>query len=140
MRLAHISNHRLLIFGLVGTLGFVVDGSVFMVGLHLLNLSPFEARGIAFLVALTVTWYGNRTFTFINRTHSNKISQWQKYFFAASVSAIPNFTVFFLIISSLPASEVSSLVAMVGGILTGMLSNFWLCDRFVFRKTTAHDM
>ncbi len=95
-------------------------------------LLVYESRIVAFMVAATVTWLGNRYFTFQSRS-SDKFEQWQRFLISALISAAPNFVVFSVMYRVLAHTPLSWFIAMVSGVLCGMVSNFILSNRRVFR-------
>ena len=54
----------LLRFIAVGALGFSADGGAMLALVHWAHWGPLSARGISFPVALSLTWYFNRVWTF----------------------------------------------------------------------------
>ncbi|MDG2627658.1 GtrA family protein [Vibrio parahaemolyticus] len=110
-------------FALVGGVGFMVDTIIFSVLFHWLGLELMLARGIAFLFAATTTWLGNPSLTF---------SQWQKFMASACISALPNFIVFKGVTLSLGTQGVMVYLALILGILVGMVSNYLLSAKWVF--------
>jgi putative flippase GtrA len=123
---------KLLKFAFVGGVGFVVDTLVFILLYQVLELDMMVARLFAFIVAATTTWLGNRLFTFSSQCTSNKLIQWQRFISVACFSAIPNFLVFKLVMSLINSYFLSVYIALALGVLTGMVSNFWLSERWVF--------
>lgn len=54
----------LVMYIVVGAIGFVIDGGI-MTALHgVLTWSPMAARGVSFPVAVSATWMLNRHWTF----------------------------------------------------------------------------
>ncbi|WP_375752737.1 GtrA family protein [Vibrio sp. HN007] len=121
-------------FAVVGCFGFMVDASVFYFSYQVVQLDLMIARIIAFLFAATATWLGNRWFTFQSANKAKKLNQWQRFLFVATISAVPNFIVFNLVSKILSAEPVGVYIALVSGVLVGMLSNFILSDRWVFSR------
>lgn len=121
-------------FALVGCLGFIVDALIFFIGFQLVKLDMMTARVIAFLFAASTTWLGNRLLTFKEAEKSNMGKQWQKFLAAATISALPNLLVFRMTSSLLSTVEVGAYIALVTGVFAGMLSNFYLNDRWVFKS------
>ncbi|MEZ8100371.1 GtrA family protein [Vibrio bivalvicida] len=124
-------NVRLVRFALIGGIGFVADAAVFSALFYLADTSIMLARAIAFVGAATVTWLGNRIFTFYS-TEQKAFQQWIKFMCGASFSALPNFIVFKVLSSVL--GEAGPLIALVAGILVGMVSNYLLSSRWVFAQ------
>ncbi|WP_368737155.1 GtrA family protein [Vibrio marinisediminis] len=127
-------------FALVGAVGFMVDAAVFTLCFALGETPLLFARVVAFFVAATVTWLGNRYFTFKEVTVIQKLQrdaspreQWLKFIASACASALPNFLVFKAVLSVLGTRGVSPYIALVAGVLAGMVSNYTLSSRWVFK-------
>jgi len=124
---------RLLKFALVGGIGFIADAATFALCFYLLEVPLISSRLISFVVAATVTWFGNRTFTFASQD-SALAKQWLKFMGSACISAIPNFLSFKAVLLTLGESGVIPMVALVVGVLVGMVSNYLLSSFWVFKK------
>ncbi|PSW19966.1 GtrA family protein [Photobacterium sanctipauli] len=141
-----------MMFSLVGGSGFVVD----LAAMYCLStLVSFEvARALAFWVAASSNWWVNRTFTYRNFTdngaeHDGLIRQWIRFLCSAVIGFIPNYLVYWGLITAFPPEwwALSSerplfgamwpYIAMVPGVLCGMLVNFTLSERWVFRHQAA---
>ncbi|MGY3686575.1 GtrA family protein [Vibrio coralliilyticus] len=120
-------------FALVGGVGFIADTSLFALLFYTIELPILDSRIVAFLFAATVTWLGNRVFTFESHNPSGKFSQWVKFIGCAICSAVPNFGVFKLTTYYWGSEGVLAMFALALGVLTGMLSNFLLSHWWVFR-------
>ena len=132
MPLKELNWVRLIRFSLVGITGFLVDAAVLYAAIYLLDIPALASRLIAFSCAATTTWFGNRVYTFRDRPRSGRIMQWRRFLVAAVISAIPNLLVFQVVLSLLGESALHYLLALITGISAGMLSNYCLCNRFVF--------
>ncbi|WP_067214498.1 GtrA family protein [Marinomonas gallaica] len=124
-------------FGIVGSIGFLVDACVLWFCSHWL---PYPtARAISFWVAVTSNWWFNRIFTFQDANHLEKPhQQWGKFFFASLIGFIPNWGIFVYAMWLGEQLELSHYalfpyVAMVPGVLAGMLVNFSLSKFWVFK-------
>ncbi|MCK6264645.1 GtrA family protein [Vibrio sp. ZSDE26] len=130
-----MNQHRALFkFALVGSIGFIADASLFSTALYVCDLDVLLSRVIAFFGAACVTWLGNRWYTFAHSGNVSKFHQWAKFMISASISAIPNFIAFKLVISTLGENTMTVYIALAFGVLVGMLSNFILSSRWVFRS------
>lgn len=127
---------RLSFFALVGTCGFVVDSLVFTAGLMLLHLPLLMARTLAFFAAASVTWVGNRRLTFSDAVCQSKWLQWRKALMGSGLSLVPNLTVFHVVVILTHSSPFGTAAAFIAGIAAGMLSNFYLCQRWVFTSVS----
>ena len=130
-------SHPAFRFALVGGSGFIVDVTVFLLLFEVMKLDLLAARALAFVVAATSNWWLNRAFTFVGTpTSSSKSKQWLRFIISASLSAVPNLGIFWLLAGLLPESLASILLAMIAGILVGYWCNYQLAKSWVFRPTT----
>ncbi|CAK6714910.1 GtrA family protein [Vibrio harveyi] len=127
---------RLLTFAMVGGVGFIVDTLIFMVLFQWAGVELMMARGLAFCVAATTTWLGNRCLTFSQSTKDRAFNQWQKFMLSASISALPNFAVFKVTTLLLGTQGTTVYIALVMGILAGMVSNYLLSMHWVFQQSS----
>lgn len=125
--------HRLLKFALVGGIGFIADAAAFSLCFYLFEVSLITSRLIAFVIAATVTWFGNRTFTFASQDRA-LAKQWLKFISVACVSAIPNFLAFKAVVLVLGETGVMPMLALAVGVLVGMVSNYLFSSLWVFKK------
>lgn len=125
-------NQRIVKFAAVGAAGFIVDLAVFSSLFYWLQAPLITARIFAFIAAATATYIGNRLITFEDKS-TGKLRQYIKYFAVASFSAIPNLLVFRGLTIMLGEGELAIGLAFILGILAGMMFNYILSRRFVFR-------
>ncbi|MDF2154251.1 GtrA family protein [Vibrio sp. CAU 1672] len=121
-------------FAIVGGIGFCVDTFVFTLLFYVQDLDLMIARILAFMVAATSTWAGNRYLTFAGADRRNPYRQWQKFILSATISALPNLAVFKMLTILLGEQGMMVYLALVAGILVGMVSNYLLSSRWVFAK------
>lgn len=133
-RLHHV---RFLQFALIGTLGFLVNELVLFVALHL-GLNKFQAWFPAFAVAVTFTWWGNRSLTFRDRAAKHNIAlEWLTFVFTNGFGAGANFGTYFLLVKYVPPPVGNPLFANAIGTLVGLVFNFAVSSRVVFRHPPA---
>ena len=133
-------HHQLVKFACVGAGGFVVDCGTFALFHFVGDLSVMRARMLAFLVAATSTWIGNRVLTFEYQgtgSRRDDFKQWQKFMTSAMISALPNLICFKALILILPEFYGSLFLSMAVGVLVGMVSNYLLSKAWVFKQTQA---
>ena len=131
------SHHKMVRFAVVGVGGFVVDCAVFALLHYIVGLPLMTARISSFIAAATTTWFGNRVLTFGFKGQgrwSDKLIQWQKFMFSASISAVPNLLCFKLMVELLPVFTVAVFIAMAVGILVGMVTNYLFSQYWVFTR------
>ncbi|MDP7592956.1 MAG: GtrA family protein [Litorilituus sp.] len=113
-------------FCLIGGLGFIVDSLFFLFLTHIID-NIMLARLLAFWLAASVTWFGNRIYTYNNQKFINAISQWCKHMLTAHLSGGINLLMFW------STKEILTIpVAFCLGILVGLFSNYFFANRFVF--------
>ncbi len=121
-------------FGMVGFVGFLFDaGTVYaskaLVGLYIAGI-------LAYVVAATVTWWLNRRWTFQGLGGGGSvIRQWAIFMSANFVGFIVNRGIYMLLVTFSAVCAAHPIFAVMGGIPAGMLFNFNLSRRVVFRTT-----
>jgi putative flippase GtrA len=124
-------------FAIIGALGMPVD----WLGLHAMidaGLTRDAARPIAWFCAATFTWLGNRYFTFAGqRAHGAAIFQeWLRFLGANSIGGVANVGTFYLLTHFARPPFNGTNLAFVCGVLLGLIFNFTLSKKLVFKKTT----
>jgi putative flippase GtrA len=136
--LGALSRLSILRFALIGALGMPVD----WVALHAMidaGASRDAARVISWFCAATFTWLGNRYFTFAaQRAHGKAIFQeWLRFLGANSIGGVANVGTFFLLTHFARAPFSGTNIAFVCGVLVGLIFNFTLSKKLVFRSVGA---
>ncbi|GEA59870.1 GtrA family protein [Vibrio comitans] len=124
-------NGRFLRFAKVGAAGFVVDILVFSILVYGFGFPTMLSRVLSFIVAATTTWLGNRLYTF--KVTSDRFGQWKRFFLSACISMLPNLLVFKGILLFLGENPITHVIAFVCGVASGLVSNYVLSSRWVFR-------
>lgn len=129
--------HPFIRFGMVGGAGFVVDEAVLTLLHYGFGVGPYVARAISILCAMTFTWWGNRSFTFSEHAAVGSAQamaqEWLKFVLANALGAVVNYATFTLLVSVFPAPLNNPLLATAIGVAIGLIFNFTLSKRFVFR-------
>ena len=121
-------------FLLVGAVGFVVDGAILIALVHGAGLSRAWSRIPSFVVAVTVTWWLHRHFTFAHvRRVAPSMREWMRFAFANALGNGLNLALYWALIGwadwgIVPALALASIVA--AGI------NYAVSARWVFRSRT----
>ena len=136
-RLRALLRSRFARFGAVGAAGFAVDEAVLTAGHYLLGFDPYIARAISIFCAMTFTWWGNRTLTFAEHAASGGApelaAEWFKFVLANAVGALVNYGTYTLLVRFVPQPLGHPLVATAIGVGVGLVFNFTLSKRFVFK-------
>lgn len=120
-------------FALTGVVGFIVDASIVWLLTHF-GTNPIIAQGIAFFVAITVTWWLNRKYTFPDWTDHRLLREWLKYLSANSIGAIINNGVYVGLVLSVAVIANEPVLAVAAGSLAGLFFNFTASRVLVFRS------
>ena len=120
---------QMLIFGIVGTIGFAVNAVALQIAL--LAFGPITAQFIAFPFAVTATWWLNRRYTF--RSELPWRREWMRYVTANFIGwIVMNGTYVALVVSS-TFIHAHPVIALAAGSLAGMTFNFAVSKWVVFR-------
>ncbi len=122
-------------FGIVGTLGFVVDSAVLLFGTDILGLDPYSARIISYVVAASTTWAGNRFFTFQDRPKAPAGRQWSLFVAVCAIGFAINYGTYVLLLNTMPIVREFPVWGVAAGAIAGMFFNFVASSRFVFSKS-----
>jgi len=128
-RLAALS--QFLRFGLVGTLGFVVDTATVYATRSTLGL--YWGGAAAYVVAATTTWLANRLWTFRSTSRASPLRQWMLFLAANALGFVLNRGTYALLVSVWDIAWKQPIVAVAAGSIAGMVLNFHLSRRIVFR-------
>ncbi|GBR69878.1 GtrA family protein [Gluconobacter kanchanaburiensis] len=123
-------------FGTVGALGFLVDWGT--VSLLRTPIGLIAATLVAYFVAATGNWCLNRFWTFRLSAAENQhmILQWLRFLLANSFGFLLNRGMVFLLYATVPLTTHHPGLALAAGALCGMVANFNLSRRLVFRAHT----
>jgi putative flippase GtrA len=122
-----IASGRLYRFGLVGTVGFIVDAAAFT-ALQVWLQAPHTARLGAFLIAVSATFSLNKRFTFHGRTKSRPLV----YFLGQLLSLGVNMAVFSAVIWHAVWLPGQYYLGLALGSIAAMYFNYQLSHRYAF--------
>lgn len=126
---------QVLVYGMVGGVGFLVDAlglTVLSVGLH---WDVFSSRAVSFACATFVTWLLNRRYTFHNRRFLSPQAGTREYslYLAVQVAgAALNFLVFGALLMLWPVLRETPVIPLAGGAVVALSFNFAMVRRYVF--------
>jgi putative flippase GtrA len=119
-------------FGAVGIIGFVADTAV----VYALRAPTglYVAGALAYVVAVTVTWWVNRIWTFRHTVDAGRMRhQWVRYAIANLPGLLLNLGTYFALVAGSPFCAAYPVVAVAAGAVAGMFANFTLSRSLVFR-------
>jgi putative flippase GtrA len=123
--------NRILSFALVGGIGFVTDAAVLALLLAATPLGPFLARLVSIGLAMTVTWFCNRTLTF-QPSGRGALHEGARYGGVAIAVSIVNYLVYGGLLLAMP--WLSPLLALVIASLAAMALSYLGYSRLVFDR------
>jgi dolichol-phosphate mannosyltransferase len=116
--------------GMIGTL-FPQDN---FFAVHRAGLALAVGRGLAIWIAMTWNFFFNRRLTFSYSRGGNALEQYWKFVVACSAGAVVNWFISVLLPTKVAFFDAHKLAAAVVGILVGLIFNFVLSQRWVFRR------
>ncbi len=122
---------QFLMFGTVGTVGFLVDTATVYSLRQALGL--YGAGMAAYVVAATVTWFLNRIWTFRGRGSGPLHQQWGRFLVVNLGGFVLNRGTYALLITFVPLCAEEPVLAVAAGAIAGMFVNFGLSRSMVFR-------
>ena len=120
-------------FALVGALGFAFDAGVFL-ALVLSGSDPYVARAVSAFLALTVTWWFNKKWTFRRDAARAGPRTYPVYLAVQSGGLGVNYAVFAAAQATVESGPVYSFFALLLGSATALAMNFASARGLVFRR------
>ncbi len=102
-------------FTFVGGIGFMADASVLTLLVNGLNWGPYRARLCSFAVAVTLTWYLNRHWTFASQARNNKKIEYARYLTVQSIGALLNLGIYSICLETFPVMVTYPVLALAIG-------------------------
>lgn len=124
-------------FGVIGTIGFGVDGGILTLLHSLMGVALLPARLCSFAVAVTVTWSLNRRLTFPGGDDPGVLRQWLRYAAVNGVGALLNLGIFLWLVYRFETFATVPLVPLAIASLVAMVFNFLASKYFAFRQIRA---
>lgn len=119
-------------FGVVGTIGFLVDSGV-LYGMIGLGAGLYLGRAISYVAAATATWGLNRVWTFRGRGSGPVHRQWAMFVAVNLVGFALNYGTYAALVATTPLVAAHPILGVAAGSIAGMFTNFILSRRLVFR-------
>ena len=133
---ASLTRLSILRFAIIGALGMPVDAGVLWLMTHRFGLDPYSGRIISWLCAATFTWTGNRYFTF-RKTRARGLAgaarEWLRFLAANAVGGLVNVGLYSTLVRFAPPPLNNLYMALVVGVLAGLIFNFTLSKTLVFK-------
>jgi putative flippase GtrA len=118
-------------FATVGLAGLLVDACVVYAARGRVGL--YVAGLLSYLVAVTVTWALNRTWTFRGVGQGSALRQWARFVVANLLGFVLNRGAYFTLVTVSPLCAAQPIYAVAAGAIAGMSANFTLSRGVVFK-------
>lgn len=126
------SVRRILLFGTVGTVGFLVDSAVLYAVMSFAGL--YLGRALSFLCAVAVTWVLNRCCTFSDRQSSFTAGrELLAYLSLMLFGGLVNYSVYAWLLDASDFVRLEPVVGVAAGSLAGMGVNLLSARFLLFR-------
>jgi putative flippase GtrA len=119
-------------FVVVGGIGFIVDASILATLVHGYNWGDYTARLMSFAIAVTATWFLNRSYVFAAARTHNRRSEYTRYLAVQGIGMAINFLVYSLCIISNPLMDQWPVLALAVGSVVALAFNYAGARIFVF--------
>ncbi len=119
-------------FAMIGAVGFLIDAAVLTGLVSALGWGLYEARAVSFSLAVSVTWYLNRCYTFTDRISADRKREYARYVAVQIVGALINLGIYILVAGVVPAFAAYPVIPLAAGSAVAMVFNFMASRRFAF--------
>ncbi len=120
-------------FGVVGTIGFVVDTAVLYLMLWL-GLGPYWGRVVSYVAAASGNWAINRAWTFREAARSAPAArQWGLFLALNLLGFAANYGTYAALVSGTEVVARHPVLGVAAGSVAGMFINFALARLVIFR-------
>jgi putative flippase GtrA len=120
-------------FGVVGTVGFLVDNAFVYTAHFLFGLGLILAGLMSFFVAATSNWFLNRIWTFRGASTGRLHHEWLRYLGTNAIGFVLNRGAYIALIATSALCIKHPVIALAAGSVAGLGVNFVMSRRLVFR-------
>ncbi len=127
-------------FGVVGTIGFLIDYATLMAAVAL-GAGPYGGRVLSYIVAASAVFALNRAWTFRDRRGGAALrTQWGLYLLLNLVGFAANYGTYAAITAWTELGARHLVLGVAAGSLAGMFINFTLSRQLVFRAAASRSV
>ncbi|NMM06970.1 GtrA family protein [Polaromonas sp.] len=120
-------------FGLVGTLGFLVDGGLLQALVDLAGWGVIQARLLSFPAAVFATWLLNRNFTFDQANDGAAGHSFARYVAVSLGGASINFIIYTALVLSVAPMAAFPIMPLAIASIVALAFNYLGSKHFAFR-------
>ena len=121
--------NQMLRFGMVGAVGFLVDAGTLYAYLHLAPGHFYSGRVVSYVVAASVNWLLNASFTF---GRVGGFGQWGRFLLFNLGGGAVNYGLYAALVATVPLVAEQPILAVAAGAIAGFGVNFLVSRKFVF--------
>lgn len=125
---------RLMLFGIGGVIGFVVDAGIVQALVSLADWNPYSARLVSFFAAATVTWMFNRHVTFREERNYGLFGEWVRWMVAMGAGFVVNYSVYAVLVFNVASLRELPALAVAAGSLAGFAVNYASSRLWIYRR------
>jgi putative flippase GtrA len=119
-------------FGIVGTIGFIVDAFILLLLVHIFDLTIELSRLFSFSIAVFVTWLINRSFTFSKNTNFDKKKEYCLYFILQTIGALINYIIFIVLVNNYTFFEIYLIIPLAIASIIAMFFNYLSIKKIIY--------
>jgi putative flippase GtrA len=120
-------------FGLVGVVGFAVDGGLLQLLVSWAGWGPIEARAVSFPSAVLATWALNRVVTFQD-TGGSLLRSLGRYVMVSLGGASANFAVYSALVLGSATMAAVPIIPFAVASVVGLVFNYLGSKHFAFKR------
>ena len=128
---------QLMLFTIVGAIGFVVDAGIVQILVREFSINPYGARVVSFLAAATTTWGFNRRYTFAGHGSGSRRRELFRYLIAMAGGFALNYGAYAALVATWPLVRQWPAIGVAAGSVAGAALNFLTSKYWIFRAPRA---
>lgn len=122
-------------FAIIGTIGFVVDATILLIFVNILNIEIYISRIISFCFAVLITWLLNRKFTFdLSSINIKKSKEYIYYFIIQFIGVLINYTIFIILINQYLILKQNLIIPLAIASIIAMFFNFYMLKIKLYKQ------
>lgn len=121
-------------FGLVGAVGFAVDGGLLQLLVSLGDWGPIAARAVSFPAAVLATWWLNRSITFRGQDSGGLLASLARYLAVSLLGTSVNFGIYSGLVLSSDTMAAQPIVPFAIASAVALVFNYLGSKHFAFRR------
>lgn len=129
---------QFILFGIAGTLGFLVDAGIVSLLVNGLGWDPYLARVLSFLCAVATTFVLNRRFTFAVGARPDLARQAGQYLVAMLGGFIVNYGTYAGLVFEFELVRQWPVLGVAAGSVAGLVVNFFSARLWVFGERQSN--